>query len=289
MSLPTTPALFVLLLAAGQGNRMQAGENKLFQQLEGKSLLEHALRPFLASSLYPHPIRKIYLLHAEADKARIQQLLAPLLSQEPCPLQLVTGGNSRGESVEKGLKQLLHTLQTSEQADSPLPNQVSNHSPSQAISQAQVLRHAQVLVHDAARCLLPPALLQRLLSENDRLLVTQNRPFALAPVLPLVDSLRRSPHKGQLTDTLDRSQWVAMQTPQLCFAHELYKAYRQLHSQGRQASDDLAALQALQPDYPLFSIEGDRENFKITYPEDLLLAKLFLQQPSLAQNTGESS
>jgi 2-C-methyl-D-erythritol 4-phosphate cytidylyltransferase len=118
-----------------------------------------------------------------------------------------------------------------------------------------------VLVHDAARCLITPVLIDRLLQS-----CLQDEVGGLL-ALPLPDTLK-SERQGRVDQTLDRShKWLA-QTPQMFRLGVLREA---LMMSGPQVTDEASAIEALGLSPRL--VASASYNFKVTYPDDLRLAQ----------------
>jgi 2-C-methyl-D-erythritol 4-phosphate cytidylyltransferase len=121
-----------------------------------------------------------------------------------------------------------------------------------------------VLIHDAARPLVSPELIKRVLDSAE----THG---AAVPVLPMVDTLRYVENGFLKPEVLPRAGLVAMQTPQGFRRDLLLPA---LEECDEDLPDDAAAL--LSRGIPVAVVPGDRRNLKLTYPEDLALAQLLL-------------
>lgn len=122
---------------------------------------------------------------------------------------------------------------------------------------------AVVMIHDGVRPLVSAALIHAML---ERMETCQ----ALIPVLPVTDTLRLEGASG--SETVDRSRYVSVQTPQM-FRSELVKAaYARPYD--TRYTDDASVVQAY--GVPPETIPGERFNIKITTPEDLLLAEAIL-------------
>ncbi len=121
-----------------------------------------------------------------------------------------------------------------------------------------------MLVHDAARPCLAPQELRRLLDA----LATDEVGGILG--VPVADTLKRADASGRIQATVPREQLWQAQTPQM-FRHGLL-----LQALGRTAklSDEAGAVEAmgLQPKL----VQGAATNLKVTYAEDLQLAKTIL-------------
>lgn len=95
------------------------------------------------------------------------------------------------------------------------------------------------------------------------------------PVVPVTESLRMT--DGKSNKAADRSKFYLVQTPQT-FATSLIKdAYNQ--SQISAFTDDASVLE--NNGHSINLVEGNRENIKITYPEDLAIAKVWLQEKNV--------
>ena len=93
------------------------------------------------------------------------------------------------------------------------------------------------------------------------------------PVMPLIDSLRRI-EPDELSQAVDRSRYVTVQTPQPFRVKEIKPAYTQPYAPS--FTDDASVYEAA--GYTPRLVEGNRENLKITLPIDLALAEILLNQ-----------
>jgi 2-C-methyl-D-erythritol 4-phosphate cytidylyltransferase len=126
--------------------------------------------------------------------------------------------------------------------------------------------HDWLLVHDAARCLVTPELIEKLL------LACQHDDVGGLLALPLPDTLKAE-SEGRVSSTLPRSgKWLA-QTPQMFRWDNLFGALAQA---GDQVTDEASALEAL-GQAPLL-VPSASFNFKVTYQEDMAMAEAVLQQ-----------
>jgi len=126
-----------------------------------------------------------------------------------------------------------------------------------------------VLVHDAARPCLTHAHLARLIAEL--------RDDAVGGILavPVADTLKRADTNDRILRTESREYLWQAQTPQMFRAGLLAQALQQPGS----FTDEASAVEALGLQPRL--VEGDTSNFKVTYPQDLMLAELLLAKTSL--------
>ncbi len=125
-----------------------------------------------------------------------------------------------------------------------------------------------VVVHDGARPLVTPEMIELACSAA---LAEE----ALITAVPLADTVKQV-EGGRVINTPDREKLVAVQTPQ---AFSL-KLLREAHERARQeqflGTDDASLVERLGKTVAV--IEGSRENIKVTYPEDLVLAKAVLRE-----------
>lgn len=133
-----------------------------------------------------------------------------------------------------------------------------------------------VLVHDAARCLLTPELVDRLID------ACLGDPVGGLLALPLPDTLKSAHAEGgtaRVAATLPRAgKWLA-QTPQMFRLGPLRAA---LQAVGVAATDESSAIEA-QGRQPRL-VAGSAQNFKVTYPEDFALAAAVLESRGRARN-----
>jgi len=121
-----------------------------------------------------------------------------------------------------------------------------------------------VLVHDAARALVPTDLVRRVINAAET-------SACVIPVLPVTDTIKCVDGE-RVVDTPDRAGLVSVQTPQ-AFSVELLR--RALAASIDDATDEATLVEALGE--PVVTVRGDRRNFKITTPLDLEIARLLLQ------------
>jgi 2-C-methyl-D-erythritol 4-phosphate cytidylyltransferase len=222
----------LLIPAAGMGRRMGSERNKLLLTLLGKPLLAWTL---LAAE-EARDISWIGIMGQIADQPDFKAILAELSLSKP--VQLILGGETRQESVYNGL---------------------------QALPAAAEL----VLIHDGARCLATPQLLDRCAA------ALLDCPGLIAAV-PVKDTIKVVNKTGIIQDTPDRRQLWAAQTPQ-GFEVQLLK---QCHNQGRdsgwEVTDDAALFERC--GLPVRIVEGEETNLKVTTPVDLAIAEFILRQ-----------
>lgn len=125
-----------------------------------------------------------------------------------------------------------------------------------------------VLVHDAARALTPPALIARVVH------ALQSGHPAVIPGLPVTDTIKAVDANGVVLGTPERAGLRAVQTPQGFQAELLRRAYDRAAVGG--FTDDASMVEMTGT--PVQVVDGDPLAFKITTPNDLLLAEALLGQ-----------
>ena len=217
---------------AGVGERAGVGVPKQYRQVAGKTVVAHSLA---ALARVPQ-IEKMLVVLAPNDREFAASSPGFGGWAERC------GGNSRANSVAAGL---------------------------QALAEHGVRDHDWVLVHDAARCLVQPAAIERLID------ACLGDAVGGLLALPLPDTLKQAGAGDRVAATLDRrGKWLA-QTPQMFRLGLLRQALVQA---GAAVTDEASAIEAL-GHAPLL-VRGEPDNFKLTWPADFALAERLLRNPT---------
>ena len=159
------------------------------------------------------------------------------------PIRVVEGGANRAESV------LLAALEAREDTE-------------------------YLAIHDGAR----PLILPEQVDEMTRL---GQRTYAVAPALPVTDTVKVADLSGLVLSTPDRSTLFAVQTPQVFQASILKAALQSAIDAEAPITDDCSAVERLGKE--VYLTPGWRENIKITTPEDLAIAEAFLRRREVNQ------
>jgi 2-C-methyl-D-erythritol 4-phosphate cytidylyltransferase len=214
-----------ILVAAGRGERMRAERPKAFLALGGEPLLLKAARAFEAAA-------SVDALVAVVPESELDEAARQLEGLDKL-VAVVRGGERRQDSVLEGLKQAPDGFD------------------------------GVVLVHDAARPLVEPALIDAVAS-------AARASGAALPVLALVDTVKRV-RDGQVLETLDRSELGSAQTPQGFRFALLARAYEEAFRDCVTVTDEAMAVERLGA--PVAAVPGSPRNRKITTPEDLAWAE----------------
>jgi 2-C-methyl-D-erythritol 4-phosphate cytidylyltransferase len=122
-----------------------------------------------------------------------------------------------------------------------------------------------VFIHDGVRPLVNRQTIERCFN------MAQKNGNAV-PVLSVNESLRK--HKGNQSVSVDRTLYLSVQTPQTFRSDQILKAFEQDFDQA--FTDDASV--AEKAGFPIFMVEGNRENIKITTQEDLIIAEAFMKR-----------
>lgn len=223
----------ILLLAAGRGTRFGGPLPKAFLRLAGKPLLLHAAERLAAAVDLRHGNQLVVVAHPDD----MQALLAPLLPglQALGDVRCAEGGSTRQESMSRGL----------------------------AACDADV---DMVMIHDAARALLPVA------ATRECLLQAQTAAACLLAI-PVPDTLKRV-HGADVLGTVDRANLWQAQTPQVIRLPLLQRALAHAAATNFAGTDDVSLVEQLGE--RVVVVPGTPTNLKITRPEDLPLAEAIL-------------
>lgn len=228
--MPAAPFVTAVLLAAGSGQRMGTTTVKQFLHLAGESMLMHSLRALNACS----GIDSIVVALPQDPAAW------PLeMGGSPKVVAKVEGGSSRQASLGRAL----------------------DHVPADA---------SVVLVHDAARPMLTPQLVDSLLSALD------GDCDGVIPAIPLEDTIKKVSRDMFVLEPVERQDIWRVQTPQAFDRRVLVEALAGALAAHVEATDCSALL--TRAGYRVRVVPGDPQNFKVTHPGDLALAEMLLER-----------
>ena len=125
-----------------------------------------------------------------------------------------------------------------------------------------------ILIHDAARPFVSAQLITRCIE-------TAMRHDAAVPGLPARDTIKMVKDHW-IEKTLERDSLWEIQTPQVFRRELIVAAHENAARAGLELSDDALAVERFGK--PVFVVEGERLNFKITVPEDVWLAEVLLRE-----------
>lgn len=220
--------LTAIIVAGGSSQRM--GFDKTFALLAGQPVLAYSLATFQHTA----SVDQIIVVARAERLAEFEEIVRA----QDCPkvAAIIPGGRRRQDSVRRGLERLEAAAEF-------------------------------VAVHDAARPLVRPELVERILE-------LARAHGGAASAAPVSDTLKRVDGRRLVSGGVERADLFAVQTPQIFRRELLEKAYAALLADVLEVRDEISAVDRVGGEVAL--LPNDEPNFKITYPADLALAELIL-------------
>ena len=179
---------------------------------------------------------------------------------------VLSGGAQRHLSVWNGLQTLIDaTAGAAESAGAPADAAPAGNGVAFDHSSADFAHF--VAVHDGARPLVTPDMIERCLDLAQQV-------GAACCAAPISDTLKRADANRHIAGSVDRTNLWAMQTPQIFSLPLLLRAYREVIDAGRIVTDETSAMEEI--GQPVALLNSGDFNLKITYPQDLELARHLL-------------
>lgn len=234
-----------IVLAAGQGKRMKSSVHKQYLLIEDKPVLYYSLKAFEDSF-----IDDVVLVVGRGEEAFCRRELLQKYNFTKVRA-VVEGGKERYHSVAYGLRAV----------DWPC---------------------GYVFIHDGARPFINEEILERAFT-------AVRSAKACVTGMPVKDTVKISDAAGNVADTPARSLVWQIQTPQVfektlitTVYEELLLRERELLEKGVSITDDAMVVEYFSRT-PVKLVEGSYYNIKITTPEDLDIALIFMRR---AEKTG---
>lgn len=228
-----------IVLAAGQGKRMQSEIPKQYLPLCGKPVIYYSLKAFEDSA-----IDDIVLVAGKGEEAFCQKEILEKYGFGKVRA-VVAGGKERYASVINGIQAINWDC-------------------------------GYIFIHDGARPLISGEIIERAYRE-----VRQAKACVVG--MPVKDTIKIADENGCVADTPARSLVWQIQTPQVferglitCAYEKLLREEDTLSAKGIAVTDDAMVVEYFMKT-PVKLVQGSYENMKITTPEDLKIAELFLR------------
>ncbi len=220
------------MLASGAGTRVGAGINKVYLPLAGRRVVSWSLAAF---ARVPGVGPLVLVVRPQDD-----DLVRGVLDGEVdgAAVEVVHGGRTRQESELKALRHL-----------------------AERIGRGTV---DTVLIHDGARPLISPALIEGVLHEA-------REHGGAIPGLP-AEHIAAVTDDGETLVALPPASMVLAQTPQAFRAAPLLAAYEAAAREGFEGTDTSSVMERFSS-VPVRWVRGEQENLKVTYPHDLVVAE----------------
>ncbi len=226
---------------------MESKVAKQYMLLNGKPVIWYGLQAFDESAL----IDDIILVVGRGEKDYVRKEIVEKYGFKKIDV-IIEGGAERFESVSRALQVIAGDSMKTQN------------------------REGYVFIHDGAR----PLVTQKIIEDTYDAAV---RHGACCAAVPVKDTIKYADEKGFAQKTPDRNLLFAVQTPQVFETTLILKAYRLLEEylekpENREVkvTDDAMVVETMLH-YPVKLVEASYKNIKITTPEDMKTAKIFLR------------
>ncbi len=227
-----------ILVAAGQGERLAGFTGGIPKQFI--QLSQAPLFIWSLTTLAKHALIEHVLVTVPDEwQRRAAELVADFLPEFKNKIAIIAGGSTRQQSVYLALEKLASSEK----------------------------RPSYVFVHDAVRPFVTSYILDQILKKLEE-------GNAVTLGIPLSDSIKEVNNNIVLED-LDRGKFILVQTPQAAKFNLLLEAHRTAKLQQKESTDDASIIKAFGTTVTV--VTGSKLNFKITEPEDLLIAQALIE------------
>lgn len=257
-----------VVVAAGVGKRFGSQMPKQYTHIDGQTVLQHTI----AALSKVQQLSTCYLVISEEDT------IAKTLNFS-MPIEWVIGGKERMNSVFNAVQTIWQKYQNPLR-DKAFSDKDSHHT----------YDNHWVLIHDAARPCVNPSDIEKLITQTTQQFSQQSHQqsqqehgqesaggLLAVPVRDTVKHIIHSQDKVLAQKTLDRSQLWLAQTPQIFPLATLYDYLSQAIEQTIAFTDEASLFEHFGKQ-PLL-VEGSHSNIKLTFPEDLQFAQVYLAKP----------
>ncbi|WP_167957837.1 2-C-methyl-D-erythritol 4-phosphate cytidylyltransferase [Anaerosporobacter faecicola] len=232
-----------IILAAGQGSRMQSNIAKQYMELHGKPMLYYSLAAFEKSN-----VDHVMLVVGKGEMPYCQKEIIDKYGFHKVKW-VIEGGSERYLSVYRALEVIEQAIANSE-------------------LEAQ---NSYVLIHDAARPLINENIIMKTMEE-----VCIHG--AVAVGVPSKDTIKIADTSGNIANTPKRSLTYIIQTPQAFSYTLLIDSYRKIMNCCELEITDDAMVVESGSKHNVKIVEGEYTNMKVTTPEDVVIAELLLNR-----------
>lgn len=262
-----------MVVAAGVGKRFGSQMPKQYTHIGGQTVLQHTI----AALSKVHQLSSCYLVTSEEDT------IAKTLNFS-MPIEWVIGGKERMNSVFNAVQTIWQQYQN------PLSDKAFNDKAFSEKASHHAYDNHWVLIHDAARPCVNPSDIEKLITQTTQQFLQQSHQqsqqehgqesaggLLAVPVRDTVKQIIHAQDKVLAQKTLDRSQLWLAQTPQIFPLATLYDYLIQAIEQTIAFTDEASLFEHFGKQ-PLL-VEGSHSNIKLTFPEDLQFAQVYLAKP----------
>lgn len=228
-----------IIVASGWGKRLGYPEGKQFLDLLGRPVVSYSISAFIS-----HPYVDIVLVVINPeDKNKFIKMKKELYFQER-KLRHCFGGKERLESVKKGLEKARSIM-------------------------AESFDDSVILIHDGARPLITEEVITRVIKGVEK--------FGSAVCGILTTDTVKVVKNGRVLDTPDRRNLYLAQTPQGFRGSILWASYQGISlKRDYLPTDDSSVVES--KGFPVYMVEGSRENIKLTTESDLAIIREIMKR-----------
>ncbi|MGH7797968.1 MAG: 2-C-methyl-D-erythritol 4-phosphate cytidylyltransferase [Candidatus Binatia bacterium] len=221
---------------------LAAGEGRRMAAGTSKSYLPIAGRPLVLRTLdrifSTQAVETVVLVVGAGEVERCESMLRADSALKDRRCILQVGGRTRQQSARRGLERV--------ESDCGI-----------------------VIIHDGARPFVSAGLI-------DRCIATAAEKGAVVVGLPVRDTIKTVSSDHWIESTPQRSALWEIQTPQAFKRELIVAAHESAEREGIQVTDDAMLVERIGT--PVYVLEGERTNFKITEPEDVWLAQILIRE-----------
>ena len=226
----------VAVLAGGTGSRLGGGIPKQFIEVAGRTIIEHTVDVF-----EDHPMVDGILVVMHSDYISQMEALVHRNGWEKV-MKVLPGGQERYDSSLAAIRAC-----------------------------GEMFGDCRLLIHDAAR----PMVSHRIVTE---VIMALDHYKAVDVAMPATDTIIETSADGhRLVAIPDRRRLRQVQTPQGFHLETIRQAYENgLQRDDFTATDDCGTVARYLPGEPIYVVDGDPANLKVTFKEDLILLEHLL-------------
>lgn len=230
--------VYGVVLAGGVGKRMGNDKPKQFLMVGNKPIIIHTIEKFC---LFPE-FEKVIVLCPEPWISYTKSLIKKYVGEND-KLTVIQGGDTRNETIMNAIRYIEKEGNLSEETI--------------------------IVTHDSVR----PFVTHRILQDNVKYAEVYG---ACDTVIPATDTIIESMDNTKISQIPDRSKMYQGQTPQSFKAMKLKTLYESLTKEEKDILTDAAKIFVIKGE-PVYLVEGEVFNIKITYPYDLRVAEALIK------------
>ena len=231
--------VFAAILAGGSGTRMgNPDKPKQFLMLGGKPILAHTVEKFCLTGLFD----AVIVLCPKTWMQQTKDLIRKYCPQFASDIVVTAGGESRNDTVKNAIAYVEHNYKTDGET--------------------------VLVTHDAVR----PFVTYRIITEH---IEAAKKYDACDTVIPATDTIVESTNGETITTIPPRNNYYQGQTPQSFNLQKLKNLIDGLSEQEAESLTDACKIFVLRQE-PVALVMGETSNMKITYPQDMRLARALL-------------